>query len=226
MSTAVAVMDRDEWGANTDNLVVVDPGRERLVWVPRDLWCPGLGARVSRAFALGGNAALATALAEHGLAVDHGVCLRRAAAERCLEGVSVTVPVAERLRFWYPLDPSRPIEEGRKLVVFEPPAERLAEERIHQWLGARYSADGAASDLDRIERQRALVASLIAQGFAFGRALADPALVSATGAPLEELRRVDPRWSQETFGPLDAATVEGMMVLVRPGAGAGPGPSA
>lgn len=140
MSTVVTIMDRGSWQAYTDNIVVVEPARKRLLWVPRDLWCECLADRINRAFALGGHDLLRAALEEHRLEATEGLCLRREAPERALRDMIVTVPVKNRLVFWYPLEPQRPVEEGRKIVVFEPPEERLAGERIHQWIGARYSA--------------------------------------------------------------------------------------
>jgi anionic cell wall polymer biosynthesis LytR-Cps2A-Psr (LCP) family protein len=59
---AVAVMDRDSWGANTDNLAVVDPHRRSVVSVPRDLWCTSVGDRINRAWAEGGAPRLIAAL--------------------------------------------------------------------------------------------------------------------------------------------------------------------
>lgn len=138
MSTVVTIMDRESWQANTDNIVVVDPLHEMLLWVPRDLWCECLGDRINRAFAVGGHELLRAALAEHRVEAAEGLCLRREATEQALRDVTVTVPIKNRLAFWYPLEPQRPLEEGRKLVVFEPPEERLQGERIHQWIGARY----------------------------------------------------------------------------------------
>ncbi|WFP61834.1 MULTISPECIES: hypothetical protein [unclassified Mesorhizobium] len=37
-AVVVAILDRDNWTANTDIIVVVDVARRRLTWVPRDLW--------------------------------------------------------------------------------------------------------------------------------------------------------------------------------------------
>src|SRR5690606_8899462 len=110
---------------------------------------------------------------EIGLAVAEGLCLGREAVKEGLAGAEVLMPVTRPLEFWYPLAPELEIEDGRKPVRFEPPVERLAGERLHQWIGARYSdADADAGDLRRIERQQELLAVMLGEGFDFARFLA------------------------------------------------------
>jgi anionic cell wall polymer biosynthesis LytR-Cps2A-Psr (LCP) family protein len=213
MATVIGIMDRDGWRGRTDNIVVVDPSSRRMTWVPRDLWCDQLKRRINSAYRLGGHAGIIGALGKHGLAVEHSICVRREAVERALEDVTVEVPVREPLRLRYPLWPQDPIEEGHKLVSFEPPTEVLTGERIHQWLGARYGS----TDRGRIRRQRDFVASLLRQGFDFGLLLRDPGLVSVSDPKaIDEVRQVQPSWALETLGHVAVATVDGMSVLVRP----------
>ncbi|RVC75379.1 hypothetical protein EN745_27630 [Mesorhizobium sp. M4A.F.Ca.ET.022.05.2.1] len=71
------------------------------------------GDRINKAFAQGGGAPLLKALAELGFRAGSVLCLRRAASEAALAGISVTVPVSEPLDFWYPLTPTCRIEDGR-----------------------------------------------------------------------------------------------------------------
>jgi hypothetical protein len=211
-------MDRPEFGANTDVLVLADAERRHLLWVPRDLWCEGLGTRVNRAYAQGGHGRLAAALAEHNLAVDGSVCLLPGAIATAFDGVTVAMPVRERMEFWYPLEPLRPIEEGRKRVVFEPPVEMLAGERIHQWLGARYRIDLPGTDLDRIERQQQMVAVLLGEGFDFARFLASAADVRLSApSALDELRAVRWDFRAGTLSGLMPEMIGGKDVLVRRG---------
>jgi anionic cell wall polymer biosynthesis LytR-Cps2A-Psr (LCP) family protein len=216
MTTAVGVMDAPGFDANTDVLVLVDPQARRLLWVPRDLWCQSIRDRVNQAFALGGHEGIALALRDHGLEPDAIMVVARAAAERVLDGIAVEVEVPDPLEFWYPLDPRRPIEDGRKRIRFEPPAELLEGERLHQWIGARYRVHGPGSDLDRIRRQRILVTALLERSVEWGRALQDPDEVAISGPALEELRLVDAGFSTATFAD-DAVprTIDGKDVLVR-----------
>ena len=176
-SAVVAILDRDDWGANTDIIVVADAAARRLTWIPRDLWSPKSNDRVGRAFAIGGGSLLLAALGELGFPCDGLLCLRRSASEAVLAAVSVTVPVSEPLDFWYPLQPTAPIESGRKAISFRPPSEHLSGERVHQWIGARLMIDRSGSDLFRLRRQAVLLRVLLSQGFDFRRAIADPELL-------------------------------------------------
>lgn len=215
-TVAVAILDRDDWSANTDVIVLVDPVMRHLTWVPRDLWVPGLKDRINAAFARGGGERLIAALAEVRLPVEGVLCLRRSATEAALAGIEVTVPVREPMDFWYPLAPTRPIEEGRKQVSFRPPSERLQGERLHQWIGARTRVTGAGSDLQRIERQQAMVQVLLSSEFDFARALADPAWFRTAGRdPFAILGMVGQDWNCCLFDSVSDATIEGKAVLIR-----------
>ena len=83
----VAILDRDNWTANTDIIVVVDADKRRLVWVPRDLWSPLVNDRVNAAFAKGGGGLLLDALAELGLA----------AGSRWISGTRSPPPAGSRM---------------------------------------------------------------------------------------------------------------------------------
>ena len=215
MSAVVAIMDRDDWDANTDNIVLVEPPRRRLLWVPRDLWCERLGDRINTAYKRGGHPLLIDALAEHCLRADTSVCLLRSATERALASLRITVPVECRLSFWYPLTPTSRLEEGHKVVVFEPPEEALAGERLHQWVGARRVPDGAGSDLERIERQKILVRRLLEDRFPLGRLLEDGALVTISDQrALDDLALVRPEWGLTTFSDVTPTIRDGKHVLV------------
>jgi anionic cell wall polymer biosynthesis LytR-Cps2A-Psr (LCP) family protein len=216
VSTVVSVMDREGWDANTDIIVLADASRRSLLWVPRDMWCPGLGDRVNAAFERGGHPALIAALADLGLRADHSVCIARAAASQALSDVSVRVRVDRARVFRYPLAPEEPIEDGEKRIRFDPPAETLEGERIHQWIGARFEVGRASSDLDRLARQQLFLRALLHQGFDFSRVTADPGGISVSGADaLDELGSVDPSWRFETLRRVRATTIDGKAVLVR-----------
>jgi hypothetical protein len=211
MSTVVGIMDRAGFTANTDNLVLVEPEQERLLWIPRDLWCETVGDRINVAYRTGGHDLLLAALREHNLYVTHWLVLSRGATESALARVAVLVPIPARMTFAYPLTPTARIEDGSKQVVFEPPAEVLRGERVHQWLGAR-----GGSDLHRIERQKVLVRRLLEQGFEFGRSLANPDWVRSSGpAALQELGRVRATWRLQTLGTVAPAVIDGKQVLLR-----------
>lgn len=210
MSTLIAVMDRAGFDANTDNLVLVVPEDERLLWIPRDLWCHELGNRINSAYRLGGEARLRSALREHNLEPTHVLVLSRSATEAACAEVAVIVPVPARMEFDYPLTPTSRIEDGRRRIAFDPPAVMLRKERVHQWIGAR-----GGSDLHRIERQKVLVRRLLDTRFSFARALADPTAYRwSSDAAVDELARVSSAWRFETMGPLEPIVINAMQVLV------------
>lgn len=217
MTTVVGVMDHDEWAAHTDILVVVDPSNERLLWVPRDLWCAHLGDRVNTAYKRGGHDVVIAALAEHGIHVNASVCLRRAAVERALAGIRITVPVAKRGEYWYPVPRFHPSGVCRRweLISFEPPEELLCDKRVHEWIGARYALGAGGTDFGRIERQKVLLRRLLDEGFEFAAATTDPDLVSVSAAAaFADLRQVRPTWRFETLDHLVFADIDGKSVLV------------
>ena len=155
-------------------------------------------------------------LAELGQPVDHTVCLRRAAVETALADVEVTVPVRRRLELFYPLHPTAAIEDGAKRITFEPPAETLRGERIHQWLGAAWGTRGRDWDLFRIARQQILVRRLLETGVPFGRFLAHPELVAVSDRrALEELACVRPDWRFAILDDVRGARIDGKEVLLR-----------
>ena len=217
-STVLGVMDRDSWTARTDNIVVADARRRRLVWIPRDLWCDVVGDRINEAYGRGGHELLIAAVRELGLPAESSIVLLRSAVEHAVNGLRITVPVDRARRYWYPLEPTLRLQDGAKLVVFEPPQETLAGERIHQWVGARKSADKPPPrlpDIDRIGRQQTLVRRLLEEGFDFSSTLNDPALVAVSGASaLEQLGAVSLDWAFRTYDRVEPVTIEGKMVLV------------
>ncbi|MCO6432371.1 MAG: LCP family protein [Deltaproteobacteria bacterium] len=199
----LAVLDRDEWGANTDNIVVIDPQERKVTWVPRDLWSGVIQNRLNKAFALGGNELLIKALSEFGLRVSHGVTVWRTLVSDCLNNAEVVVPVPFELRFRYPLSPVTPIEEGYKMVSFSPPKEVLRGERIHQWLGARYG-EIESGDLPRLRRQRTFFQAWMAAGY---HCAPNPAKMRVTSeAAIGLLYEVSKNWKTETF--MESSLVE------------------
>jgi anionic cell wall polymer biosynthesis LytR-Cps2A-Psr (LCP) family protein len=217
VSTVVGVMDRPGWRTRTDNIVVVRPRRRELVFVPRDLWSTLHGDRINTVFAHAGHEAFRTALREYGLRVSSSLCVRREAAGVLADRVDVEIPVTKALRFRYQHSPLEPIEDGWRWIEFNPPAERLRGERVHQWLQARFAPDPfIAGDIRRIERQQAFVAALLSQGFPFGDVLdLGEDMVSMDGDPLADLRRVRSDWRMRTVGPVVPATIDGRKVILQ-----------
>ena len=219
VATVIAVTDRDRWDTPTDNIVVVESSRRRLIWLPRDLWSSAVGDRINVAFAHGGHRLLIDAVAEYGFAPRASICFRRSVIEHALQTVTITVPVERRLSFWYPLEPTAPIEDGRKIVSFEPPQEVLTGERLHQWIGARFAVDGPAvrlPDLDRIERQKVLVRRLLEERVRFASPIEDTADVSTWNGrtAFADLAQIGPTWRLETLNDVEPAEIDGKRILI------------
>jgi anionic cell wall polymer biosynthesis LytR-Cps2A-Psr (LCP) family protein len=210
-------MDERSLRARTDVTVVADPERKRLLWVPRDLWCPDLGERVNRAYELGGHAGLSDALAEHGIEAEHALILSRAATERVIAGLDVMMPVARAFTLTVPDVPGGEIEKASREVRFDPPATRLNGDLIHDWVAGRYSTDlREAGDLGRIRRQQLLLAVLLGERADLRGALDCPDEFDLTSqAALGELAAVHANWILETLGPLTPRRIDGKEVLTR-----------
>lgn len=216
MSTVITIMDEETWHGRTDNIAIVEPKRRRLLWIPRDLWCKGINNRINTAFRRGRHDLLMRSLNEYGFRVDSSICFKRSATTRIFQDLRVWVPVEQVMKFWYPLEPTQPIGEGRKLVTFEPPGEWLSGERLHQWVGARYTADGTGTDLDRIDRQKILLSSLLKQQFNFSKLIENPDDFSLSGiGAIDDIRKISLDWRFETYGPLEDATIERRRVLIK-----------
>jgi hypothetical protein len=215
VGTVVSIMDRPGWEANTDVIVVAFPRLRTLVWVPRDVLSVRHGTRINAVFADHGHAGLVRAVRDLGLFARHSVCLQRGLTEQLLEEVSVEVPVPRPLEYWYPLEPQARIEDGRRLVRFDPPSERLDGVRIHEWLGARLGVDRYAGDDERIRRQQVFVRELLRTGF-------DPAVAArrdlwdATGPrAVADLRAVNAGWRMGALAQGVPVTHNGQMVSIR-----------
>jgi anionic cell wall polymer biosynthesis LytR-Cps2A-Psr (LCP) family protein len=203
-------MDGPSFGHNTDVIVVASPRKRMLMWVPRDLWSARIRARINKAFALGGHETLVAALAEHGLDVEHSVCLRPDGIRPVLEGVSITVPVRSPEEFRY----------ADQWVRFDPPVEELSGDRIHAWVGARTrrrpDPPGWLPDLDRIRRQQELLAVMLGEGFAFRRFIGpDLPVRISDDAAIEELASVQWDWAFHIVADVEPAEIDGQAVLIR-----------
>jgi anionic cell wall polymer biosynthesis LytR-Cps2A-Psr (LCP) family protein len=226
MTTVIAVLDRAarRWNSRTDVLVLVDGAARRLTWIPRDLYAATIGHRINEAYRLGGASLLVACLREHGLSAENVACISRAGAARWLEALGpVTVPVARRLEYRYPLSPEASIRTGAKTIVFHPPEETLEGERVHQWLGARYGPPvytAIGGDLDRCRRQQLFLAALLATA----RPLPSLRPHEYRGRFGPEVGAIGPDWTLSTLDDVRLERLDGKSVLRRPSEGAAPWP--
>ena len=216
MSTVVSVMDEDSWNGRTDNIAVVEPIRRRILWIPRDLWSQTVNNRINTAFRTGGHALLIKCLREYEIKAGSSICFKRSAIINSCHNIRVWVPIKREMKFWYPLNPTKPILEGRKSITFNPDGELLTGERIHQWMGARISFNKESGDLDRIERHKILIRRLMAENFDFRKLLSNNDHFSTYGASVfEDLSQVSLDWRFETLGPLLHVKYGQKLVLVK-----------
>lgn len=221
MATIVTIMDRDVWVARTDILIYVNPETRTLTWIPRDVFCFDLGDRINAAYGKGGFPLLFDSLEKLGFPCNRGVCLRRIVTERLAEVCSITIPVEEHTSFKYPNKPNRAIEEGFKIVDFNPPEEILTGERIHQWIGARYLKAGPVtmgSDFGRILRQQILLKKILEDypDLFFKMKLLDREEMRTAGDNVfDDLFAVDKTWNMNRIDNLSDVRIDNKLVLVR-----------
>ena len=67
------------------------------------------------------------------------ICLLPCFIDNIIEKIThIDVPLYKKVSFYYPLHRHKPIEEGKRIVTFSPPKERLEKDRIHEFIGARH----------------------------------------------------------------------------------------
>lgn len=163
-SIIFAVMDRNSFKARTDIIILFDFDSKKIKWIPRDLYSPLLNNRINRAYAKGGEELLLNCLKELNINADYVVCVLPDCFEENIKIIdNINVPVEKKMSYYYPLNRHVPIEEGKKIIDFDPPFEKLQDDRFHEWIGARYNITPIKTypDFDRIERQQILLSELL-----------------------------------------------------------------
>ena len=222
MSTVISIMDRDGWKNRTDVIVVADGVNKTLTWIPRDFWSEIVKNRINIAYALGGHKLLIHSLNKLGLKVKRSLCVLPKAISRAIADLTIDVPVSEPMSFSYPIEPFGPTSEvdkpgARHIITFSPPSEILSNERIHQWIGARFRVDGGGlnTDLERIERQQILMKRLLEKRFNFGRCFCPDYVAFSKNFSFSDLKEMDASWKLELFAKeqLCCTKIRGLQVL-------------
>lgn len=157
---------------NTDIIIVLDPMMKKLTWIPRDVFSYRINHRINAAFSHGGHRCFIDAVKRLGFdKISHSVCIPMDTCKKVFSGIELYVDIPKEIEYYYPIKLFEPIENGHKIIRFEPPGESLKGERIHQFLGARIQVDPSKhtlfGDFERIERQQVFFKSLIREGFNF-----------------------------------------------------------
>ena len=211
MATLVGILDGTGMGGNTDNNVLVMPDKKHMLWIPRDLMVPSTQRRINCAFKTSGCKGYLKEASELGFSANRCLVLANAATRQVLKDAAVTVPVTLQMSFRYPANPLSTLEEGEKVISFNPPRESLYGERIHQWLGARYGYNYSQTypDIHRCRRQTVFVRELLRTPCNFAACLANPEWVAShpsLEAATEELRGVTKEWTFSVFENIRSLT--------------------
>ncbi len=101
------------------------------------------------------------------------------------------------MSYHYPLHRHRPIEDGSKIIHFNPPFENLSGDRIHEWIGARSNITPIETypDFDRILRQQILLKELLNMNISYVYSANNAKGI--TDEVLELLKSVDYSWNIE-----------------------------
>lgn len=218
MATVIGVLDGEEQWSRTDVLVHCDPDARTLCWIPRDTFVRSARCRVNAIFARFGHTGLLSALDELGLPADHSVCITPSGLTEILRFVDVTVPVFAPLRFRFPVLLHRVDSQLlARLVVFEPPTERLRGLRVHEWIAARHTVplyQPYGTDLGRIGRQQILVQRLLRTSYLVEAPASETTSFSHRASVLRDLARVEAGFQLGVLGPLTPERIDGADVLV------------
>jgi len=164
MSIILGVMDRNDWKARTDILVFIDPEKKLIKWIPRDLYSPHINNRINVAYARGGEELLIKCLNEFNIFPKYCLCVLPLCFDENIKKIdNIDVPVQKKMSYYYPLHRHQLIENGKRLIEFNPPFENLKEDRFHEWIGARYEVSNFTRfpDFNRIHRQQILLTCLL-----------------------------------------------------------------
>jgi anionic cell wall polymer biosynthesis LytR-Cps2A-Psr (LCP) family protein len=224
----IAVMDRNEWTANTDIIVIVIPSQKKLVWIPRDLYSETINNRINKAFCKGRTDLLLKCVNAIGFNfnIEHCICLWPTSIEKFINKIgSIEVPVKTTRELKYPLHRHKPIEEGFKVITFNEPSEILTGDRFHEWIGARYAVKPKGligCDLDRIIRQQILIKELLNKNVDLN--IIDGEIIKniedikdIRGLNVETiqiLKSIDSSWSISTIKHLDNKRINNKSVLI------------
>ncbi len=224
----IAVMDRNEWTANTDIIVIVVPSQKKLIWIPRDFYCETINNRINRAFCKGRSSLLLKCINTIGFNfnIEHCVCLLPTAIEKFIKQIgSIEVPVEIKREFKYPLHRHKPIEEGFRVITFNEPSEILSGDRFHEWIGARYAVNPKGligSDFDRIFRQQILIKELLNKNVNLN--IIDGEIIKNINdindirgldtQIIQILKTIDNTWSSSTLQNLVNTRINNKIVLV------------
>jgi hypothetical protein len=219
-NVCILIMDRNSWKARTDVIIICNPVKKNIYWLPRDLYCKRISNRLNTAYHKGKDTLVIECLKDLGINVKYCICiLPNLINENIIRLGEITVPIAITRHFYYPLHRHTNIEDGKRLIKFTAPNEILAGDRIHEYIGARYAADSQLiskhfPDFDRIRRQQNLLKQLLLKKCIFHYE-DEKNIQGIKDSVIQILRSVDESWKIETISENDYKTclIKGMSVV-------------
>jgi hypothetical protein len=165
-SIILGVMDRNSWNARTDILILINPEKKIIEWIPRDLYSSTINNRINMAYSKGQEELLLKCLNDLNIFAKYCICVLPLCFDENIKKIdNIDVPVTNNMSFYYPLHRHEEIEKGKKIINFNPPFENLKDDRFHEWIGARYIINNVNvipyPDFDRIRRQQILLKCLL-----------------------------------------------------------------
>lgn len=226
-NVCILVMDRDSWFARTDVIIICNPDKKLLYWLPRDLYCTRICNRLNTAYQKGQDTLVIECLNDVGIAIKHCICILPILInENIMKIGEINIPIGQTRRYFYPLHRHKPIEEGKRLITFTAPNEILTGDRIHEYIGARYAADDHFKpsikipshypDFDRIRRQQNLLKHLLITKYVFHYA-DEKNIRGVNESVIQILKMLDDSWQIETISETQytLCVINKMSVLVK-----------
>ena len=166
-SIILGVMDRNSWDDRTDILILINPEKKIIEWIPRDLYSSIINDRINLAYAKGKGELLLKCLNDLNIFAKYCICVLPLCFDENIKKIdNIDVEVTNNMSFYYPLHRHEEIEKGKKIINFNSPFENLKGDRFHEWIGARYRINNDSKfkpypDFDRIRRQQILLKCLL-----------------------------------------------------------------
>jgi anionic cell wall polymer biosynthesis LytR-Cps2A-Psr (LCP) family protein len=214
----ITIMDRNEWTSNTDIIILVNPSKKELTWIPRDMYVKEIDHRINAAYRMGRDKLLFESLKSINYDASYNLCILPNAINDFFNQIEeIKVPVDFDRSFFYPLHRHQPIENGKKIIEFKAPFETLKGDRFHEWIGARYGAVPNAkysSDFDRIRRQQTLVKEILKTKKNSIKSYDETSIKGLNNEIIEVLQNIDDSWTFKMTGKIVCTRINNKSVVV------------
>ncbi len=196
---AIGIMDRNDWKARTDIIIIINFVNKTLTWIPRDTFCNLINNRINMAYSVGKDILLKKCLFELKYKVKDVICILPMFIEQIFNLIGeIKVPITENLSFYYPLHRHLPIENGKKIIYFNSPFDILSGDRFHEFIGARYALKPKGiigTDIHRIKRQQILLKEILQNKYNFNINYDEKYIMGINENIINNLKQIDETWN-------------------------------